>query len=86
MNATKAIESLLRIAGIPVKEVSAYGRQIVVTSQCRNTADRVWFLFGKTKAYRLRGIVECIDYAKENKNTVLSPSTVKVFRTYMVVA
>ncbi len=67
-------------AGIPYKEIHCYGSQIVITSWSRDAADRWANLL--TRFSTVRGIIPSVDYAKENKNTVLRPSTIKVWRTF----
>jgi len=67
-------------SGIPHKEIHCYGSQIVVTSWSRDAAEKWAMLL--TKFAKVRGILEALDEAKVNKNTMLLPSKVKIWRTY----
>ena len=74
----------LESLGIPYKEINVYGRQIMVTAWSRSAAQR-WV----GALSRFGGKLRCgegVDYAKENKNTVLRPSTIKVWRVWVNLA
>lgn len=77
------IKATLGKLGIPAKQVDCYGSQIVVTSQSRDTADRWALALGKFAT--VRGTLESFDEAVENKNTVLRPTMIKVWRTYATI-
>ena len=83
MSIQSQMQSKLASLSIPSKDIQVYGRQIVITSHCRDTADK-WAqtltLFAK-----VRGITESFDYAKENKGTCLLPTVVKVWRTFATI-
>lgn len=78
---SRQMDNLLRAAGLAPKETHVYGSQVVVTVRSRAMAQKV-ASFLKQGTFTLRGIVEAVDLAKENKNTVLRPSTVKVYRVF----
>lgn len=71
--------TLLR-SGIPAKGINVYGNQIVVTAWSLTAANKWASLL--TKFATVRGTVESMDYCKENKNTVMLPSAVKVWRVF----
>lgn len=77
------IKALLQKSGIPYKEIECYGSQIVVTSWCRDSADKWARLLAKFST--VRGVVETCDYAKENKGTCLKPTRIKVYRTFSMI-
>lgn len=74
------IKATLAKAGIPSREIEVYGSQIVITSACRDTAQKWGELLGKFA--KVRGIVETIDEAKVQKGTCLNRTYVKVWRTF----
>lgn len=69
--------------GLPHKQIECYGSQIVVTSQCRDTAAKWATLLAKFA--KVRGTIETLDDAVVNRNTVLKPSKVRVWRTFAVI-
>lgn len=75
-----AMKAKLEAAGIPYKAIECYGSQIVVTSWCRDSAARWASLLAKFAT--VRGTIETLDDAKVNRNTVLLPSKVRVWRTF----
>ena len=81
---THALQERMRAtlvrAGIPHKEIQCYGEQIVITAWSRDAAEK-WAALLATFA-KVRGLIKSIDYAKENKNTMLKPSTVEVWRVF----
>lgn len=84
MKPQEAMKERLEQVGIPFKAIECYGSQIVITSWCRESAERWAGLLGRFA--KVRGITHSVDYAKENKNTVLRPSTVEVWRTFARIA
>lgn len=78
------IKDLLQRTGLPAKEISVYGSQIVVTVWSHDAA-RKWARLIQRFA-TLRGITESMDYNKVNKNTCLLPSVHKVWRVFGVIA
>lgn len=80
MTIQKQMKAQLENAGLPFREVKCYGSQIVVTSLSRDAANKWALLLAKLAT--VRGITESVDYAQRNTNTVLHPSTVRVWRTF----
>lgn len=74
----------LRRIGIPYRNISVYGRQIVITTSSRNTADK-WAKTLSPKIAKLKGLIESSDLAKVNRGTVLKPTRIKVWRTYFTI-
>lgn len=74
------IRKLLINSGIPAKEVKVYGSQIMVTAFSRAAAEKWAHLIGKFATFK--SMVESMDYCKENKNTVMIPSAIKVWRVW----
>ena len=77
------MKASLESTGLPFKEIQVYGRQIVVTSHCRDTADKWASLLGQFA--KVRGTTKSLDYAKENKGTCLLPTVVQVYRTFAAI-
>lgn len=77
------MKALLEKLPIPSKEISVYGSQIVITSFSRDAAEK-WAIT-LSEFSMVRAVVESRDDAKENKNTTLLPSTVKVWRTFATI-
>ena len=78
------MRATLEKTGLPYKEIQVYGSQIVITSHCRDTAER-WAMLLARFATVKRAARECLDDAKENKGTCLRPTKVKVWRTWAVI-
>ena len=74
------LESLLNAAGIATKRVECYGRQIVVTLFSEDMADRVAMIL--SNAFRVKGALATTEDAKENRETVLRPTQVRIWRVY----
>jgi hypothetical protein len=74
------IKATLEKSGIPSREIEVYGSQIVITSACRDTAEK-WgaLLSGFSK---VRGILESIDEAKIQKGSCMNRTYIKVWRTF----
>lgn len=68
----------LRAAGHPAKDVKVAGRSIIVTCASRSAADRWWVALRRFCA-TVHGPVEAKRHAAVNRNTVLSPSLVRVW-------
>jgi len=83
MTIQQDMKQKLESVGLPYKEVQCYGRQIVITSHCRDTAEKWAHLLSKFSTFR--GITECLDDTKENKGTCLLPTKVKVWRTFAAI-
>jgi capsid protein len=76
------VGNLLQEAGVHVKESDVYGSQAVITTSSRDHADKAAMLLNKTGIYKVRGIVETTEDAKENKGTNLVPTQVKIWRVH----
>lgn len=74
--ARKIAESLAS-GGVSAKRVSVCGRNVIVTVRSRETADKAAQLIAA--AFQLVGIRESRDYAVQNTNTVLKPTTLPVW-------
>jgi hypothetical protein len=81
---TEALLAKLLELPIPRRQIDVYGSRIVVTCRGESSA-RKWATvlarFAKVEAVALRSL----DLAKKNKNTVITPSRVRVYRTYAVI-
>lgn len=77
MTVQAAIKATLEKAGIPAKEVKVYGSQIMIVCWSRDAADKWAVLIAKFA--KVRGVVESIDYNEVNRNTVLRPTSHKVW-------
>ena len=75
------MQAKLKQVGLPYKQIEVYGRQIVITTHSRSAAEK-WALTLSPKVAKLRGITENYDRAKKNKNTVMLPTRVKVYRAF----
>jgi hypothetical protein len=80
MTPQDAMAAKLAEAGIPSKEIRCYGAQIVITAWSRDAADKWADLLAKFAT--VRGVVRSRDDAKVNRNTMLKPSTVEVWRVF----
>jgi uncharacterized membrane-anchored protein len=76
------LKAVLEKTGIPHKDIEVYGRQIVITSWSEDAANKWAHLLSQFA--KVRGVIPAIDYAKKNKNTVMLPTTINVFRTFAV--
>ncbi len=72
------MKAKLESCGIPAKRVDVYGSQIMITAWSRGAAEKWASLLSRFA--KVSRVIESMDYAKENKNTVLLPSAVKVWR------
>jgi len=82
----KAIDNRLRKLDIPSKEIKVYGSinaRIVITCKSLSTAKQ-WSMTLNKFCSKVQ-TVESIDYLKVNKNTVLRPSTERVFKVHGVI-
>lgn len=83
-DAAEKIKAMLARIGIGTHEVKAYGSQLTIECLSRNTADSAARIIGQ--AFKIRGIVEALVDAKENKGTCLQPTKRRVWRLYACVA
>lgn len=81
MTPQEQMQAKLEALSIPRKEIKVYGGQIMVTAWSRSAAEK-WASVLKNLGGKLR-MGQGVDYAKENKNTVLKPSTLKVWRVWV---
>ena len=77
------MKAKLEATGIPAKEIRCYGSQIMVTAWSYNAAERWAALLAKFST--VKSVKASVDYAKENTNTVLRPSTVNVWRVWATI-
>ena len=82
-SAAKQMQAKLVGIGLPHKSIKCYGSQIVVTSQCKDTASK-WASLLSRFASRI-SVIETFDEAKENKGGNLNSTKVRVFRTYATI-
>lgn len=80
MTPQEKMKAKLEQSGIPFKEVSCYGSQIVITAWSDGAAKKWAMLLAKFST--VRGTVKSTAECKENKNTVLLPSVVDVWRVF----
>lgn len=78
MASQQKMQTLLSQAGIPAKEIKVFGSQIIITCWSRDAAEKFAGLL--TKFAKVRGIVESRDNNLVNTNTVLRPTSHKVWR------
>lgn len=77
------IQETLAKSGIPAKEIRCYGSQIMITAWSQDAATKWAMLLAKFST--VKNTVRTVDYCKENKNTVMMPSTVEVWRVWATV-
>lgn len=80
MTAQQHMAAKLAEVPIPSKQINCYGSQIVVTCWSEE-AGRKWAVVLR-KFSTVKRILKSIDYAKENQSTIMTPSTVDVWRVY----
>lgn len=83
MTPQEKMQATLARAGIPSKRIHCYGSQIMVTVWGEPAA-RKWAAL-LARFARVRGIAEALDYNEENRNTVLRPTTHKVWRVWATI-
>ena len=83
MTHAEKMQAKLAELPLPSKEIRCYGRQIVITSHCRDTAEKWAHVLSRFST--VRGIVKALDDAKENKGTCLRPTKVTVWRTFAAI-
>lgn len=80
MTPQEKLKARLETLGLPYREINVYGSQITIEAVSRDTADK-WASLVQRFA-KLRGVIEDYVEAKENKNTVMNPTRVHVWRVY----
>jgi hypothetical protein len=83
MTVQEQMQARLAQAGIPYKEIHCYGSQIMVTAWGRPAAEK-WASF-LARFAKVKAMKESLDYNEENKNTVLRPTTHKVWRVWATI-
>jgi hypothetical protein len=83
MSPQEKIQALLSKSGIPAKEIKCYGSQIMITAFCRDSAAKWARLLSRFAT--VKNTVKTIDYCKENKNTVMLPSAIEVWRVWATI-
>lgn len=83
MTPQQQMAAKLAECGIPAKEIKCYGSQIMITAWSREAINR-WVLL-LSKFATVRSTVESIDECKVNKNSVMLPSVVKVWRVWATI-
>lgn len=83
MSIQATMKATLEKTGIPHKEIKVYGSQIVITSWSEEAAKKWADVLSQFATVRC--VTKNIDYAKHNKNTVMKPSTVDVYRTFAAI-
>ena len=80
------VDVLVRSLPIPSRSIKVFGSincNIHITCESRKTAEKWVLTLGKF--CRTVNCIESIDYAKDNKGTVLKRTTIKVYRVCAVV-
>lgn len=77
------IKALLVKSGIPYKEINCYGSQIMVTAWSESAARKWASLLAKFA--KVNNVGQGIDEAKVNKNTVLLPTVIHVWRVWATI-
>lgn len=80
MTNQKKMAAKLGELGIPHREISVYGSQIVIECWSEDAAKKFATVVGLFA--KIRGLLKTTVDAKENKNTCLNPSQVIVWRLY----
>jgi hypothetical protein len=80
----ETLKAKLEMLDIPYKDINVYGKRIVITTFGREAADK-WIATISPQIAQFKDIIESVDYAKENKQTSLNPSAIKVWRVYFVI-
>lgn len=80
MTAQQQLKEKLEQAGIPFRDIECYGRQIVVTSQCVETANKWARLLAQFA--KVRGVIRSVDYVGPK---VTRRKTIDVWRTFAAV-
>jgi hypothetical protein len=78
------LQAKLKQVGLPYKSIDILGDRIIITCLSENTIDK-WVDAIHPAIAKYKGVIETIDYAKKNQNTVLLPSTIKVWRAWFII-
>jgi hypothetical protein len=80
------MKATLEKTGLPFREIEVYGRQIVVTSGCEDTARKWASLLGKFA--KVRGITHSVDERKTPvpyQGSMMQMKYVPVWRTFAAI-
>lgn len=80
MSIQERMKAKLEGLGIPYHHIDVYGSQIVVTSKGKATRDKWVNLLSQFAC--IRGVTEGRERNKENLNTVMNPTSYKVWRVF----
>ena len=83
MTPQEGMKEKLEGLGLPYKEVKCYGSQVMITVLSESAAKRWTSVLAKFAT--VRPIFPSSDYATVNKNTVMKPSLVKVWRVWATI-
>lgn len=83
MTLQQRMQAKLESVGLPYKRIHCYGSQIVVTSWSWEAADKWRVVLAEFATYK--GLLESMDYNEVNRNSVMRPTTHKVWRTYATI-
>jgi hypothetical protein len=83
MSLQETMKQKLESVGLPYKEIKCYGSQIMITAHSEGAAKQWAGILAKFS--RVRGMVTSVDHAKVNKNTVMKPSLVQVWRVWSTI-
>jgi hypothetical protein len=79
------MKGTLETLGVPYKEIKVYGSQVMITAYSRAAALKWQSVLTTFATIQGRGATESIDYTKVNTQTVMNPSTVKVWRVWATI-
>jgi hypothetical protein len=74
-------EQVFKTAGVPFKEINAYGSQVVVTCRSRDAAAKAASVLQRA-TFNVLKVAKAIDYNAVNVNTNLCPTTHEVWRVW----
>ena len=83
MTTQQQMKSTLERAGLPYKAIDCYGRQIVVTAWCEESA-RKWAILLSHFA-TLRGVCKGLDEKAETKGKGIKPAYIQVWRAFAAI-
>lgn len=81
MTVQEKFRALLGKVDLPSKSIDVYGSQIVITCHSESASEKWASILRKFSTVE-KVALKCLDDAKVNRNTVMNPSRVTVWRTY----
>lgn len=78
------MESKLKKVGLPYKIIKVYGHRITIETISESTA-RKWIHILSPNVAKYKGLVKSKVRLKKNRNTVLKPSSMTVWRAYFTI-